>query len=188
MLPTQCLCTKLRRAARSVSRFYDEALADTGLKVAQFSLLRHLQRLDRPSISELAEAMGLDRSTLGRNLRVLEGDGLLRLTGGEDQRNRLVELTPAGLDALERGTPAWEDAQRRLAGRLGEERSVWRESMRFHRSQPTTVITSCSDSCRLPRAITLSMKASASAAASAHLSTCAGTLSRSSAIVRTWRS
>ena len=45
MLPTQCLCTKLRRAARSVSRFYDEALADTGLKVAQFSLLRHLQRL-----------------------------------------------------------------------------------------------------------------------------------------------
>lgn len=37
MLPTQCLCTKLRRAARSVSRFYDEALADTGLKVAQFS-------------------------------------------------------------------------------------------------------------------------------------------------------
>lgn len=123
MLPTQCLCTKLRRAARSVSRFYDEALADTGLKVAQFSLLRHLRRLDRPSISELAEAMGLDRSTLGRNLRVLEGDGLLRLTGGEDQRNRLVELTPAGLDALERGTPAWEDAQRRLAGRLGEERS-----------------------------------------------------------------
>lgn len=86
-------------------------------------LLRHLRRLDRPSISELAEAMGLDRSTLGRNLRVLEGDGLLRLTGGEDQRNRLVELTPAGLDALERGTPAWEDAQRRLAGRLGEERS-----------------------------------------------------------------
>ncbi|MBH9337703.1 winged helix-turn-helix transcriptional regulator [Pseudomonas aeruginosa] len=123
MLPTQCLCTKLRRAARSVSRFYDEALADTGLKVAQFSLLRHVRRLDRPSISELAEAMGLDRSTLGRNLRVLEGDGLLRLTGGEDQRNRLVELTPAGLDALERGTPAWEDAQRRLAGRLGEERS-----------------------------------------------------------------
>lgn len=127
MLPTQCLCTKLRRAARSVSRFYDEALADTGLKVAQFSLLRHLQRLDRPSISELAEAMGLDRSTLGRNLRVLEGDGLLRLTGGEDQRNRLVELTPAGLDALERGTPAWEDAQRRLAGRLARSAAApWR--------------------------------------------------------------
>ena len=131
MLPTQCLCTKLRRAARSVSRFYDEALADTGLKVAQFSLLRHLRRLDRPSISELAEAMGLDRSTLGRNLRVLEGDGLLRLTGGEDQRNRLVELTPAGLDALERGTPAWEDAQRRLAGRLGESAAApWRRCWR----------------------------------------------------------
>ena len=67
--------------------------------------------------------MGLDRSTLGRNLRVLENEGLLRLAGGEDQRNRLVELTPAGQAALERGLPAWEEAQRRLAGRLGEERS-----------------------------------------------------------------
>ena len=74
--------------------------------------------------------MGLDRSTLGRNLRVLEGDGLLRLTGGEDQRNRLVELTPAGLDALgaERrpgkmrsgvSPGALARAQRRLGGVAG---------------------------------------------------------------------
>lgn len=96
MLTSECICTHLRRAARGVSRHYDEALAGFGVNVAQFSLLRHLQRLDRPSITTLAEAMGLERSTLGRNLRVLEADGLVALGEGDDQRNRVVLLTAAG--------------------------------------------------------------------------------------------
>lgn len=119
MLPTQCLCTKLRRASRGVTRIYDEALADVGLNAAQFSLLRNLQRLGQPSISALAEAMGLDRSTLGRNLRVVEGRGLLQLSGGSDQRSRQVALTDAGVRVLEQGAPLWERAQQELALRLG---------------------------------------------------------------------
>ena len=86
MLTSECICTHLRRAARGVSRHYDEALEGFGINVAQFSLLRHLRRLDQPSISTLAEAMGLDRSTLGRNLRVLEAEGLVALAEGQDQR------------------------------------------------------------------------------------------------------
>jgi DNA-binding MarR family transcriptional regulator len=104
MLTSECICTHLRRAARGVSRHYDEALAGFGVNVAQFSLLRHLQRLDRPSITSLAEAMGLERSTLGRNLRVLEAEGLVRLADGDDQRNRLVLLTEAGRARLKRRT------------------------------------------------------------------------------------
>ena len=122
MLPTQCLCTKLRRASRGVTRIYDEALADVGLNAAQFSLLRNLQRLGRPSISALAEAMGLDRSTLGRNLRVVEGRGLLQLGGGSDQRSRQVALTDAGVRVLEQGAPLWERAQQELALRLGADK------------------------------------------------------------------
>jgi DNA-binding MarR family transcriptional regulator len=122
MLPTQCLCTKLRRASRGVTRLYDEALADVGLNAAQFSLLRYLQRLGQPSISALAEAMGLDRSTLGRNLRVVEGSGLLQLSGGTDQRSRKVALTDAGVRVLEQGAPLWERAQQALALRLGAEK------------------------------------------------------------------
>jgi DNA-binding MarR family transcriptional regulator len=90
MLDSQCLCINLRRAARGVSRHYDGALDGFGINVAQYSLLCNLQRLDQPSISTLAEAMGLDRSTLGRNLRVLEGEGLVMLVEGEDMRNRIV--------------------------------------------------------------------------------------------------
>ncbi|WP_176509880.1 MULTISPECIES: MarR family winged helix-turn-helix transcriptional regulator [Pseudomonas] len=120
MLTSECICTHLRRAARGVSRHYDEALAGFGINVAQFSLLRHLQRLDRPSITTLAEAMGLERSTLGRNLRVLEAEGLVALADGDDQRNRVVLLTEAGAARLIAAHPAWEQAQLKLVGQLGE--------------------------------------------------------------------
>lgn len=119
MLTSECICTHLRRAARGVSRHYDEALAGFGVNVAQFSLLRHLQRLDRPSITSLAEAMGLERSTLGRNLRVLEAEGLLALVDGDDQRNRVVLLTETGKQLLCDAHPAWEQAQTELVERLG---------------------------------------------------------------------
>ena len=122
MLPTQCLCTNLRRASRGISRHYDGALDGFGINVAQYSLLCNLKRLDQPSISSLAEAMGLDRSTLGRNLRVLENAGLVKLAEGEDHRNRLVCLTRAGEERLEAALPAWEAAQQRLIDRLGEDR------------------------------------------------------------------
>ncbi|BDM24362.1 MarR family winged helix-turn-helix transcriptional regulator [Pseudomonas sp. LRP2-20] len=120
MLTSECICTHLRRAARGVSRRYDEALAGFGINVAQFSLLRHLQRLDRPSITTLAEAMGLERSTLGRNLRVLEAEGLVALADGDDQRNRVVLLTEAGAARLHAAHPAWEQAQLMLVEQLGE--------------------------------------------------------------------
>ncbi|MCI0910650.1 MULTISPECIES: MarR family winged helix-turn-helix transcriptional regulator [Pseudomonas] len=120
MLTSECICTHLRRAARGVSRHYDEALEGFGINVAQFSLLRHLQRLDRPSITTLAEAMGLERSTLGRNLRVLEAEGLVALAEGDDQRNRVVLLTDAGASRLQAAYPAWELAQQVLVQRLGE--------------------------------------------------------------------
>ena len=119
MLTSECICTHLRRAARGVSRHYDEALAGFGVNVAQFSLLRHLQRLDRPSITTLAEAMGLERSTLGRNLRVLEAEGLVALADGDDQRNRVVLLTGSGTQLLQAAYPAWEQAQAELVERLG---------------------------------------------------------------------
>ncbi|MGG2397375.1 MarR family winged helix-turn-helix transcriptional regulator [Pseudomonas sp. SH1-B] len=121
MLPTSCLCTQLRRASRGVTRRYDDALAAVGLGAAQFSLLRHIQRLGQPSISILAEAMGLDRSTLGRNLRVLEDQALLQLSEGRDLRAREVRLTEAGLHRIEQALPLWEQVQRELNAQLGEE-------------------------------------------------------------------
>lgn len=111
MLEVACYCTQSRRIARALTESYDQALAPSGLKVTQFSLMRMVSRLDAPTISALAEATGLDRSTLGRNLRVLQKDGWASLSAGTDERTRLVTLTKAGQLALLRAVPLWDAAQ-----------------------------------------------------------------------------
>lgn len=122
MTTTHCLCTRLRRTARGVTKRYDDALAGAGLTTAQFSLLRHLERLESPSITDLATAMGLERSTLGRNVRVLEGQGLLELGNASDQRNRLVVMTAQGRARLDEAVHAWNDAQLQLTQKFGSEK------------------------------------------------------------------
>lgn len=122
MIATKCTCTKVRRAARVLSRLYDEALAPAGLRVTQFSLLRAAQRLGEVCISELAEATGYERSTLARTLRVLEKAGLVRLAGGDDQRTRRVALTDEGRAAIERALPRWEGAQAGISRKLGADK------------------------------------------------------------------
>ena len=115
-----CLCTALRRAALASTALYDEALAPTGLKVTMYRLLKKAAEGEPPSISELAQRMGLDRSTLGRNVRVLEREGLVALRpGGADGRERTVALTAGGRDALAAAVPLWRRAQRDMRARIG---------------------------------------------------------------------
>lgn len=116
---TACACVRLRRASRAVTALYDQALAPTGLKLTQFSALRTLQRLGTVSISELAVAMALDRSTLGRNLLVLKRRGLVRLGDGEDMRAWSVALTAKAGRLLEKALPGWSAAQDRVRATLG---------------------------------------------------------------------
>ncbi|MCJ8159919.1 MarR family winged helix-turn-helix transcriptional regulator [Sphingomonas sp. LaA6.9] len=121
MLPTVCVCTKLRRSARAVTALYDDALAPIGLTTPQFALLRALQRTGASPLSTLATATGLDRTTLNRTLQPLETDRLICSRPGADQRVRIIELTGAGMAKLALGTPLWENAQRRMADALGTE-------------------------------------------------------------------
>jgi DNA-binding MarR family transcriptional regulator len=119
MYETICHCTKLRRAARLVTQLYDATLAPAGLKVTQFSLLRVLSRLGAVSISRIAHETGLDRSTLGRNLRVMEADGTVRFEAGEDSREKLVRVSTKGTRVLETAIPLWTTAQERFGDLLG---------------------------------------------------------------------
>ena len=115
-----CLCTALRRAALASTALYDEALAPTGLKVTMYRLLKKAAEGEPPSISELARRMGLDRSTLGRNVRVLEREGLVVLRpANADGRERTVALTAGGRSALEAAVPLWRRAQRDMRARIG---------------------------------------------------------------------
>lgn len=119
MLDTICVCAKLRRSARIVTALYDEALAGTGLSVAQFSLLRMLQRAGPCSLTALAEATGHDRTTLNRTLRPLEAAGFVASSAGRDQRQRIVEITETARETMRRCQPRWEEAQARMAEALG---------------------------------------------------------------------
>jgi DNA-binding MarR family transcriptional regulator len=116
-----CACIRARRAARALTDVYDDALRPAGLKITQFSALRNAARLQPVSISALADEMALDRSTLGRNLLVLERRGLVRLGPGDDQRERSVSITPAAQRLLARAVPLWEQAQRAVERVLGRD-------------------------------------------------------------------
>lgn len=114
MLEVECYCTLARRSARALTEFYDTALAPSGLRITQYSLLRAIERLEQPSLTQVASATGLDRSTLGRNLRVLEKAGLVTLGPVRDERSRIAELTPRARHALEIARPLWTEAQARV--------------------------------------------------------------------------
>lgn len=119
MIHTKCACVRVRRASRSLTDLYDEALRPAGLKITQFSVLRTVARMGPVSISGLAGEMALDRSTLGRNLGLLKRQGLVGLSEGIDLRERTVTLTPRARRLLERAIPLWEQAQRRVEQCLG---------------------------------------------------------------------
>ncbi|HZY03060.1 MAG TPA: MarR family transcriptional regulator [Anaeromyxobacteraceae bacterium] len=114
-----CLCANVRRAALALTSRYDGALAPHGLKVTQFSLLRAVDRHGTPNLTRLSEATGLDRSTLGRNLRLLEGLGFVSLSPGQDQRDRVVALTRGGRRRLRAAARAWARLQGSLSEALG---------------------------------------------------------------------
>lgn len=122
MLPTVCVCVKLRRSANAVTALYDEALRPIRLTTPQFGLLRTMKRLGPITLSALADARGLDRTTLNRALRLLEDAGLIHSAPGKDQRMRIVTLTDSGLVAVVEGEPLWEGAQDRMAEILGKDR------------------------------------------------------------------
>jgi DNA-binding MarR family transcriptional regulator len=120
-MQSACFCTSLRAATRRLASAYDTALAPVGLNVAQFSLLRRIARLQSASLTQLGEAAELERSTIGRNVRVLARDGLVALERGEDQREAVVTLTKQGQKMLDRAVPLWEACQRQIETRVGRE-------------------------------------------------------------------
>lgn len=118
--PIQCTCFNLRRAARVVTRIFDEGLRPSGLRSTQFSILAVLNGVGSSTINELAKALVMDRTTLARNLKPLETHGLVEVISGKDLRTRLVALTPAGRKLLARALPLWEQTQRDVIDRLGD--------------------------------------------------------------------
>jgi DNA-binding MarR family transcriptional regulator len=122
-IPQLCVSNQLRKATRIVSGYYDEILRTTGLHSNQLVLLVPPYLHGPISINKMAEKVGLDRTTLVRNLRLIEQRGLVTVEPGKDLRTRIVTLTPAGYETLRTGVPLWEAAQRQVIELLGSQHS-----------------------------------------------------------------
>ncbi|AYD02337.1 MarR family winged helix-turn-helix transcriptional regulator [Neorhizobium sp. NCHU2750] len=118
-----CHCTLLRQATRKVSSYYDEALAPLGVNIGQFSLLRNIRRMEPVSLTDLAHRVELDRSTVGRNAKVLERLELIAIGHGEDHREAVLTIAEKGREVLERGAPLWDGVQDEIDARLGPEKA-----------------------------------------------------------------
>ncbi|MEM1414162.1 MAG: MarR family transcriptional regulator [Myxococcota bacterium] len=117
----ECLAFRSRRLARVVSRLYDDALRDEGLTVAQLVLLAAIEHEQAPSAAELGAVLEIDKSTLCRNLRLLESRGWIARRPSGEGRAMALGLTPAGRGRLRAAIPAWERAQEAARKRLGPE-------------------------------------------------------------------
>jgi DNA-binding MarR family transcriptional regulator len=118
-MKTICYCAAVRTAARKTTALYDAALEPAGLTLAQYSLLRKIERAGTVSLTELGRLAELDRSTVGRNVKALEQLRLVRPASAKDRREAAVRLAPAGAEALRRAAPLWEEAQRQFEAALG---------------------------------------------------------------------
>ena len=114
-----CAGWHARLAARRISQFLEHEIAGCGLGLAQLGLMAQIAATDDDTLAALAERTGLDQSTLSRNLRTLEAEGLIEIAVIEtDLRRRAVWLTEKGARRLEAAIPAWRKAHAKLARRL----------------------------------------------------------------------
>ena len=118
LLKSVCYCTNLRQSANVISEFYDAELKEAGLTTPQYRLLINLKRLGSANITHWAEAVGLDRSTMVRNIKPLRAKGFLTQADGH---GKVFILSPKGESALETAIPLWNIAQKKVENFLGEE-------------------------------------------------------------------
>jgi DNA-binding MarR family transcriptional regulator len=117
-----CVCFNLRWVTRVVTQFYDAEMRRHGIRPTQGSILASLQAKDSWTMAELSDWLGMERTTLVRNLRPLQRDGFVEVGGGG--RGNLVELaiTAKGRKQVDKLTPAWRSAQSAVVKTLGEKR------------------------------------------------------------------
>lgn len=119
---SECICFNLRKATRIVTRAYENAVKPLGLKATQFSILAALHGRPPVAMAKLAEAMGLERTSLTRNLRPLEEHGWVRIDSpAEDRRARRIAITAEGRAVVERAVPLWRRAQAETVAALQAE-------------------------------------------------------------------
>ena len=109
-----CLCAATLTASRALSRAYSAAIRDTGLEITQFAILQLMDTLGPMTHTDLGERLAAGKTTVSRNIALMERDGLVVSEPGRDKRTKLVGPTPAGRRKLHAALPAWDAVQARV--------------------------------------------------------------------------
>ena len=120
MSDLHCTCYRLRKAARQVTRIYDHHLAETGLSANQQGVMAELARSGPLSMGRLSVLLGMDPSTLTRNLRPLKSRGLVEIATSSDKRTRQVRVSEAGEERLAATLEPWRTAEKAVVQALGQ--------------------------------------------------------------------
>ena len=116
-----CASFNFRRAARAMTALFDHALKDSGIRSTQFTILTAIAKTQPVSISNVAQILVMDATTLTRNLNLLRKQGLLTISPRGAMRQRFLHLTFAGEKALARAIPLWRKIQQRFVDQIGED-------------------------------------------------------------------
>ena len=117
-----CACGNLRSTARAVTQLFDDTFQPLGIRSTQFGLLAAIAYMDTVTVTTMADFFGMDRTTLTRNLKPLQRDGLLVIREGEDRRTREVSLTTRGKSVVADGLALWNQAQKCVVDAFGADR------------------------------------------------------------------
>lgn len=117
-----CACLHVRRTDRQLSHMYDHYLRPLGIRSTQYGMLRCVDGLPDPFISDIGRFLGMDQTTVTRNIEKLEKAGLaLTSPHPDDSRKKKVELSADGKAMLAQAHPLWEEAQRHIKFRMGDD-------------------------------------------------------------------
>ena len=134
-----CACFNIRKSARVLTQYYDAVLQPLELRATQFTILGVLSACSGITVTDLAEQLMMDRTTLTRNLRPLEKQGLVNTRTGDDKRTRLILLSNKGKSRLEKAIPLWKKAQKQVIHYMGSSRfNKFLEELNYVDNIPST--------------------------------------------------
>lgn len=117
-----CACMATRKAARSITQFYNQYLSESGVGTSQHSILMIAYLAQAITITKMANIAVMDRTTLTRNMKQLVKEGLIEINPGEDRREKVITITRQGIKLLKKIIPMWERAQIEFEKRFGSKK------------------------------------------------------------------
>lgn len=118
----ECCCFSMRKVSRAVTQHFDRNLEKIGIRATQFTLLAALASTKASTLTQIAESLVMDRTTLTRNLKPLEKMGFITTVTPVDKRSKAYALTEQGRSILERATPLWRESQDSIVNALTSDR------------------------------------------------------------------